>query len=177
MDEGTDKWISEDKGPISFSLMGKGIPFWALSVSELLLRWIRGIWRSGLLFYIFHRFIFCCALSRGLCPADFPSPYLCLHDLVGIYWVPGACQVLSMDKRHSSDDTTAADSLTRDQDEYQVAVRWGDGYWGASVRLKVCVVEAHGWGWEALTWGQRNQGKCLTELDWESRVEMNSTGT
>lgn len=33
-----------------------------------------------------------------------------------------------MDKRHSSDDPTVADSLTRDQDEDQVAVRWGDGY-------------------------------------------------
>lgn len=39
--------------------------------------------------------------------------------------MPDACQVLSMDKRHSSDDSTVADSLTRDQDEYQVAVGLG----------------------------------------------------
>lgn len=42
--------------------------------------------------------------------------------------MPDACQVLSTDKRHSSDDTTVAGSVTRDQDEFPVAVRWGDGF-------------------------------------------------
>lgn len=39
--------------------------------------------------------------------------------------MPDACQVLSMDKRHSSDNITVADSLTVDQDEYQVNVGLG----------------------------------------------------
>lgn len=58
--------------------------------------------------------------------------------------MPDACQVLSMDKRHSSC------LLTRDQDEYLVAVRWGTASKRGAVRSKVraVAVEAHGWDGE-----------------------------
>lgn len=48
--------------------------------------------------------------------------------------------------------TAVAGSLTRDQDEYLLAVRWGMASERGTVRSKVCAVafEAHGWGWRAL---------------------------
>lgn len=105
------------------------------------------------------------ALSLDLCPADFLSSYLCLHDLVGIYWGPDSCQLLSMDKRYSSKDT--ADWRQSDKRLRWVSSNRQTGWW-VLVRRQVCAREARGWGIENSVlrvekWGEMSHWTWLAE--------------